>query len=184
NTPVSQINYDFIGLLKQKEYDKGLLIRTTWLEDGFEPIKVVEEEYTYEVINEIFFSRHTVIRYYDLNGDIASEYTKNFTKFFNPSEAYSIGEDRRKFLINKCKIIVFDIFSNSPDIAFSLLYELKNEIEFYINALKQPLIVALSDTNRFTFLDIPVLNKYIPGNEGSLNPILVRQFLISEFTYD
>lgn len=168
-TPISQINYDLIGLLKQKTYNEGLIIKVLYLENT-NPI--LEENYVYGEAGGLFINRTTTISYYDNFGVIDPEFNKVFIKEFTDSEKYKVGETRRQELVDGCKTVAFSTVG--PANAFNLLLSVQAEIDQYISAYITPLLASIGNTSLYLYLDV-----IMPGQTYTL-----REYLITTLNYD
>lgn len=164
NKPPFDLNYDVLGLFKERNFDKGELFEVNYW-GSYDPSGktysdlVIKELRTYFRENELVVRREMdIVWYYDSG---LSGATKHTTKIYTPEESLESGVRRRRQVIANVKITTLGLIQAVSGISiieaevaakpFLNMYAL--EISQYIEGDEQPLKDILLNSTAFTWLD-------------------------------
>jgi len=181
-----QIDYDIIGLHKKRYLVKGELIKVEYYGE-YNPttkqhsILVVSEDRVYYRVNQMLDRREMVIKWYDVNGNIAS--TKNTVKYYSTTESMQELDTRRANIISDLKINTVGLVMmcsgvtsvEAQTIARPMVSTYNLEISKYLQGYEQELRTAVANDAIYSWLNLT-----IPNTGG----MTIRQYLISGLTID
>lgn len=155
-------DYDIVGLHKKRTIVKGELVQVEYYKefDGttYNNLIVKEERiFTRDSIGLVLY-RTQVSSWYLNNGSVGL--TKNFIKYYSPTESIDEGITRRGNIINDAKIYALSVIGQAY--GFDLMNSVKTQIDLYIQGYKQPLYDAVNASTK------PYLNSTIKATLVSI----------------
>ena len=183
--PPFDLNYDILGLYKNRIFNKGELNRVEYYGE-YDPLSqqysnmVVSEDRVYYRINEMVYKREMEINWYFDDGTTGA--TKNTIKYYTPEEAIVVGERRRSKVVAVLKTntvgVIMGVSGMTQQEAETLtkpfLATYADQISQYIQGYEEPLKTAILTSTSFDWLDA------IIDQQGTL----VRHFIYDGINID
>lgn len=185
NKPPFDLNYDILGLYKERKFNKGELYEVNYYGEydvtgqTYSDL-VVKEQRTYYRINELIHRREmNIIWYYDsgLSGS-----TKQTTKYYTIEESLEAGVRRRRQVVSFLKIATLGLITTTSGvtiieaeaIAKPFLTDNQLVINLYIEGDEEPFKNLLATSTDYSWLDNVI------DDDGTK----IRDYLYSEVNID